>query len=512
MKVAIRVDSSTVIGAGHVMRCLSLADELRSQGAQVSFVCRPHSGHLGGLIAARGYRLVQLELPESGEEGPENFAAHAGWLGVPWQVDAEETRAALEDMQGVDWLVVDHYSLDSRWEACQRPLAARILAIDDLADRPHDCDILLDQNLNAAGAARYDSLLPESTARLVGPRYALLRAEFASARAGQARRDGSVRRLLIFFGGVDADNLTGRLLSALEPLLATRDLSADVILGSASPHAEEVARRCAALPALSFHHQVADMARLMVSADLAIGAAGTAVWERCCLGLPSIVVPLAENQLPGLSAIGDCGAAFVAAADLASPDAQVAAILDVLPFTLRSPAALRHQAAQAASLVDAAGCRRVVRHMGFPAVSVRPATAEDGPDLHAWRNHEDIRRYARDTRVIDLADHLAWLQRILDDRSVDLLVCEDASGPLGVLRYDHDGDSAEVSIYRVPGRAGDGIGRLLLEAGESWLRGARPGLAVIRAEVMGYNPASRQMFEGAGYTPILHRLEKRLKP
>ncbi len=503
MKIALRTDASRAIGAGHLMRCLGLADEMRGLGAETTFICRPHEGALDAVVAARGHGLVRLAAPRSGDDG---------WLGAPWAEDAVETRSAVGALGGVDWMVTDHYAIDARWEALLRPVAGRILAIDDLAGRPHDCDILVDQNLHALGAARYDGLVAAAASRLTGPRYALLRAEFAAARAARGERDGTVRRLLVFFGGVDADNLSGRLLAAIEPLLAGRRLTADVVLGAASPHAAGVARQCAALPGATFHNQTTEMARLMAAADLAIGAAGTAVWERCCVGLPSIVVPLAENQLPGLTAIGDSGVAFIAAASMAPADALVAAILDTLHFVLRSPAALRHQSACASAMVDGAGCRRVVRRMGLPALRVRRATAADGPALHAWRNHEDIRRQSRDPRPIEMAAHLAWLDRILNDGRVDLLICEDAPGPLGVLRYDHEGDVAEVSIYRVPGRVGDGIGGQLLEAGETWLRGARPNLRSLRAEVLADNPASRRMFEGAGYTPILHRLEKRFNP
>lgn len=476
------------------------------------FICRPHIGHLGCLVSARGYRLIQLKLFEFGAEELEVFATRASWLGVTWQVDAKETRAALENMQGVDWLVVDHYAIDARWEALLRPVAGSILAIDDLADRPHDCDILVDHNLHALGVARYEGLAPAGASRLTGPRYALLRAEFATARAATDERDGTVRRILVFFGGVDEKNLSGHLLAAIEPLLAEHNLDVDVVLGTASPHAAEVASQCAALPGVTFHKQATEMARLMAAADLAIGAAGTAVWERCCLGLPSIVVPVAENQLPGLTAIGDSGVAFIAASSMAPADALVAAILDTLHFVLRSPAALRHQSACASAMVDGAGCRRVARRMSLPALRVRRVTAADGPTLYAWRNHEDIRRQSRDSRPIEIAGHLSWLDRIVNDGRVDLLICEDAAGPLGVLRYDHEGDVAEVSIYLVPDRVGEGMGGLVLEACETWLLVARPGPRVLHAEVLADNPASRRIFEGAGYTPILHRLEKRINP
>ncbi len=509
MKVAIRVDTSLAIGAGHLMRCLALAEELCSIGAEVSFICRAHSGHLEELIVARGHGLYRLTTTSIASDA--GGSAHTDWLGAPWLTDAEDTRIVLDQLGGVDWLVVDHYAIDARWETCQRPVAKAILVIDDLADRPHDCDLLLDQNLHAPGKSRYDGLLPAGARRLLGPQYALLRADFAAARVEQLKRDGLVRRLLVFFGGVDADNLTGSLLDALPPLLAGHDVAVDVVLGAASPHAATVRQCCDRLPWATFYHQTEDMARLMTSADLAIGAAGTAVWERCCLGLPAIVVPLAENQLPGLPGIGDSGCAFIAIETLASPQVLVTAIIDALALALRAPAALRHQSSCAATLVDGAGCRRVIRQMGLPALRMRRATAADCEAIYAWRNHEEIRRQSRVSRAITLTEHMVWLDRVLADPQVDLLICEDETGPCGVLRYDHGETAAEVSIYRIPGHSGDGIGGLMLSAGEDWLGKNRPSLDVLRAEVIEGNPASLRMFKTAGYIVDTHKLEKRLR-
>jgi UDP-2,4-diacetamido-2,4,6-trideoxy-beta-L-altropyranose hydrolase len=205
------------------------------------------------------------------------------------------------------WLIVDHYGLDRRWEERLRPLVKSILVIDDLADRPHDCDLLLDQNLGGDRAGRYDKLVPARCRRLIGPRYALLRREFRDARAGLRGRDGSLRRILVFFGGSDPSGETLKTLDALT-VLNRKDLAVDVVVGASNPRQDEVRSRCAALPNTAFHSQISTMAALMAQADLAVGAGGTANWERCFLGLPAITIIIAGNQQASTDALAAAGA------------------------------------------------------------------------------------------------------------------------------------------------------------------------------------------------------------
>ncbi|MNL13123.1 UDP-N-acetylglucosamine transferase [compost metagenome] len=183
------------------------------------------------------------------------------------------------------------------------------MVIDDLANRPHDCDVLLDQNLCAGMETRYEGLVPEACLQLIGPRYALLRPEFRRARSGLSPRDGQVRRMLIFFGGVDATNETTKALEALEQL-ALPNLAIDVVVGASNPHQDVIRVRCERAPRTSLHVAVPHMAELMSRADLAIGAGGTTTWERCYLGLPTLILTLADNQVPLVQAVSAAKAAW----------------------------------------------------------------------------------------------------------------------------------------------------------------------------------------------------------
>lgn len=307
-RIVFRADASLQMGTGHVMRCLTLADTLAAAGADCQFICREHPGNLAAFIRQRGYPVHLLAL--SAIPAQANPTAHAAWLGAGIAQDADDTAALLSSLRP-DWLVVDHYALDARWETPQRRHVTRLMTIDDLADRQHDCDLLLDQNLGRQGSD-YDSLVPPHCPRLAGARYALLRPEFAALRPDslQRRQVGTLSSVLVTMGGVDKDNATGRILQALAGSCLPHDCRITVVMGATAPWLQDVTMLAATLPwPVEVRVNVRDMARLMADADLAIGAAGSTSWERCCLGLPTLMAVLADNQREAASYIEESGAA-----------------------------------------------------------------------------------------------------------------------------------------------------------------------------------------------------------
>ena len=309
MRVVFRADASTQIGTGHVMRCLTLADALRERGAQCDFVCRMHPGNLLDLIRARGYEahsLPMIDLPSMRHSGARHD--HAGWLGSDWVSDAQQTLVAMRGVP-VDWLVVDHYALDARWEKQLGAHCRKLLVIDDLADRPHNCDLLLDQNLNRR-AADYGELCPTQTVLLVGPDYALLRPDFAKLRSYSfARRsEGRLERLLISMGGVDKDNTTGGVLNVLMSCNLPEGCKITVVMGVFAPWLAQVRAQVEQMNSVEVLANVQNMAQLIAESDLAIGAAGASALERCCLGVPTLTMILADNQRGGALALSKAGA------------------------------------------------------------------------------------------------------------------------------------------------------------------------------------------------------------
>lgn len=307
MRVFFRADASLDIGTGHVMRCLALADALRAQGGHSSFVCRAHPGNLIDLIRVRGHDVHVLPL--QADLGQHCGAAdYASWLGADWAVDAQQTLAAI-GATAVDWLVVDHYALDVRWESLAGAASRYVMVIDDLASRPHSCQLVLDQNLNRK-ASDYAGLVPAGTDVLAGPRYALLRPDFSALREYSFTRRVQARldRLLISMGGIDRDNATGQVLDALMSRPLPVGCRTTVVMGARAPWLPEVHAQAKQMQAVEVLVDVRDMAQLMADSDLAIGAAGTSAWERCCLGLPTLTMVLADNQRAGALALSEAGA------------------------------------------------------------------------------------------------------------------------------------------------------------------------------------------------------------
>ena len=310
--IAFRADDSLEIGTGHVMRCLTLADGLAQKQAHCVFLCRPHEGHLIELIEERGHRVAALSAPQPAAIAA-GEPAHASWLGASWQDDAEQSLAALAG-QHYDWLVVDHYALDERWEKALRSSAKQILVMDDLADRSHDCDLLLDPTLGRE-AADYAALIPATAKTLLGPNHALLRPEFAAARTASLarRKTGQLQHILVTMGGVDKDNSTCAVLQALDQCPLPEGCHITVVMGGAAPWLDEVKALATAISAsCTVHSNVTNMAALMAKADLAIGAAGGTSWERCCMGLPTIMLCLADNQREMARTLQSAGAGLAA--------------------------------------------------------------------------------------------------------------------------------------------------------------------------------------------------------
>ncbi|MDR5831973.1 UDP-2,4-diacetamido-2,4,6-trideoxy-beta-L-altropyranose hydrolase [Caballeronia sp. LP006] len=355
LRVVFRVDASLLIGSGHVMRCLTLADDLRTRAAEVHFVTRAHAGHLQDVIRARGYSCHALAATSS----PMRHDLQVSWLGCGWHQDAVETAAVLERLGVIEWLVTDHYAIDAAWERAMRPDAARILAIDDLADRPHDCDLLLDQNVLDAGSSRYSDLVPGHCVRLLGPRYALLRPQFAHERNTQMPDAGSDSRLLVFFGGVDATNETGKFLDAWCDSRPAGYV-ADVLVGIANPRRgdiEAMASRMAGVRVLGY---VGEMAPLMARSIYAFGASGSTVWERFCVGLDSCITSVADNQRQIAQSLVALDLADYAGSWEATDARTYAMALDALDSRLQKRMERRRKIMQ---IVDGEGTRRVASLM-----------------------------------------------------------------------------------------------------------------------------------------------------
>lgn len=314
MRVLFRADASLQMGTGHVMRCLTLADALRADGAEISFICRQLEGNLIEFIIAKGYRVHALSTGSEGNlsSTDEDATVHADWLGATQAEDIQTCRSIVQQYQP-DWLIVDHYALDERWEHALKDDCRKLMVIDDLADRKHCCDLLLDQTYGRKDID-YRPLVPDNCKLLLGAQYALLRPEFALWREYSLKRrsEPELKKLLVSLGGADADNYTGQVLQALSDCHLPEAFEILVVMGPSSPHMDSVKKLAAALPyQTEVVCNVSNMAELMANADLAIGAAGATTWERCCVGLPTIQTVIAANQSFAADILSKQGAVII---------------------------------------------------------------------------------------------------------------------------------------------------------------------------------------------------------
>lgn len=497
MKVAIRTDASSLIGTGHVIRCKTLADELRRRGADIRFICRRQSGNLIDLLQNAGYSVVRLPSVEEAGAAPLSCDNYADWLGVEQPVDAAQTIEALDGFVP-EWLVVDHYGLDMTWENLLRPHARRIFAIDDLANRRHDCDLLLDSSCFGGEVEdKYSELVPRTCKLLLGPRYALLQPVFSELRQCLPAREGRVQRVLLFLGGVDQKNQTVKALQALRAPVF-RHIAVDVVIGAANPHRQELEQLISMCSGASLHRQMPNLAGLMARADLMLGAGGTTTWERCCLGLPSIVVIASENQRHATSALADLGVhlSLGLAAEVESQD-----WADALLEALESPEKVRTYAQAASAITDGLGTLRIAAMMDQkPAeIKMRHTTSSDESLLLTWANDPGVRSSAFSPKPIASDAHHTWFSGKLADSNCMLLIGEDIHGlPVGQVRFDRHGGEALIDISVDPPLRGRGIGEQLLRKAISkfWLEGCREPVV---GEVLPENRASRRMFERAGF-------------
>ena len=490
MNVAFRVDASNQIGTGHFMRCLTLANALKQRGVQTQFVSRQMPEHLRDMLAEKKHEFMPFNSRPSKEAADD--LAHAHWLGTSQAQDATDTIHALSN-QTWDWLVVDHYALDIRWESALRQMAENILVIDDLADRQHDCNVLLDQNFYVDAETRYVGKVPEHCQLLLSPRYALLREEFQQLREQVKPRKGPVKRVLVFFGGVDTDNYTALAIEALTNI-GINELQVDVVIGAQHPFRESIRAACIRHN-FTCHVQTDRMAELMALADLSIGAGGSAIWERCCLGSPTITICSADNQR---NQIADAALEGL----LYAPEVKdsLHLVIECHVRSLIENKCLRQLISRnGIQAVDGRGALRIVGSMGCSGIEIRTAKLEDSEQLFVWRNHPTIRVVSRNTGVIKWENHSRWFASVLSDPNRLLLIGQRNKTPIGVVRFDIRNNEAEISIYLVPESEIPIHGSDLLQSAERWLSCNRPDVNIIEAHVLGGNERSQHLFLAAGY-------------
>ncbi|GGA11881.1 UDP-2,4-diacetamido-2,4,6-trideoxy-beta-L-altropyranose hydrolase [Blastomonas marina] len=488
MKIAIRVDASAKIGTGHVRRSLSLAQALRDLGAEIRFVTRDLGVDSAALIDGQGFAdIAQLPFPNAPFE-PDPAIPHSAWAEVPLEQEVGETVDALHDY-APDWVVLDSYAFDARWhEGVAEALGCKIAQIDDVPDRKTAPDLLIDHTYAPDHRIKYADWLVGRTRILGGPRFGLLGPAFAEAERYDFNE--TVRSVGIFMGGVDAGHHAAAVLDALDE--AGFDGAVEVVATSANPNLAALRERIAARPGTTLSLDLPDLAAFFARHDLQVGAGGGATWERCCIGVPTLLVVVAPNQNTVAPALAEKGAvAFASEPTRACIAAELAALL---PDSARR----RALAETSRKLVDGLGATRVALAMLAGSLSVRPATADDAQMMFDWRDDPATRAVSLESGALEWRGHVDWLDRVLADPARKLFVGEIGGRPVGVIRFDFSSETrAEVSLYLDPALHGVGLGPALLLAGEA---AADP--AIVDATVLESNRPSQALFARCGYEQV----------
>ncbi|GAB2590495.1 hypothetical protein GCM10027034_23830 [Ramlibacter solisilvae] len=497
MRIALRTDASRRIGTGHLRRCISLAQALQQEGAQLLFVGRPHD-EVSQLIADTGLPHAWLPAP-AGCTPDANDPPHAAWAACSWSQDAGETIGALRDFRP-DWVLVDHYAFDARWHArVAQDLACRVAVIDDLADRPIAAALLVDQNL-ADHALKYAGRIAAGTRLLGGPRYALLAPPYRDAKRYRFRRQAA--SIGIFMGGADPLDFSSR------ALLACREQAGfqgeiELVSSSRNPHLDrhlELARRW---PGTRVLCDAPELSGFFARHDLQIGSGGVAAWERCCLGAPTLAIQIAENQravLPQLAALG-------AIEWLAAGDPDERALGAAVQALVQSPRRRLALVRGTRELVDGLGSARVAAALALSAgapLAWRNAEAGDETLLLHWANDPEARRHALNPGAIAPRGHHLWFSaRLARPADCRILIARSPAGtPVGQVRFEREGSSWTVSYSLDAAFRGLRLARPLLEGAIAALRAAVPSPALV-AWVKPDNAASLQIFRGMGFQEAL---------
>lgn len=364
IEVLIRADAGMGIGFGHLTRCLAIGRHLIGRGASVTVATRAATPGITCRLNEVGAKVIRLPASET------NGSADAPvWTSEAQRADAADV-ALRSPAEGWDALIVDHYQLDSAWESEMAPLTNRLIAIDDLANRPHRVDVLVDQNWYGINDhQRYEGLVDDDTVLLLGPRYAMLHHAYADARERREPVSTPPLSVMVSFGGTDVGQQTSK---AVAELTKHEDVRTDVVLGTELVLTDRM-RELGNHPRVRLHVALPNLVRQLSEVDLVIGAGGTATWERLCMGVPAIVTTVSENQSGVTKALHEAGMTrWLGTADEVT-DADYSRAVAV---------ALSGKLPTLLPIVDGHGAGRVAMAVLPPAslqISARPAHSKDAP-------------------------------------------------------------------------------------------------------------------------------------
>jgi len=512
MHIAFRADASLAIGKGHIKRCLTLAEmfvaseKVRGVEVKITFFTTPHSGHITNEIVSAGFEVCYLPSPKAHID-IENTQT---WLGHSQHEDAINCiNKIISSKQRFDWLIVDHYTLNYEWHQQLRPFTQNLMVIDDLANRIHDCDLLLDQTL-ARHASDYKPHTPKYCQLLLGEKYTLLRNEFPLHRVQAQEKRASITDLnqchiLVSIGGFDADNVSDKVVNALIILKQTKpNITASIVLSSQSPHLASIQDKIGAYQWILLEIDCQNMAEIMINADIGIGASGSTAWERACLGLPTISIEIADNQKFVSAALEKQGAIINLGNHKKLSEKKIVSALDEI-INNKNLTLYHNMVKQCFTCCDGLGADRVYQAMSACTFSVRAASETDRDIIFSWQSNSQIRKYFRHPQPVEYAKHIQWYDMAIKSNQYHLFIIQHAKLPVGMVRLDEsDENTLEISILIDPLMQGKGYAIRALEQIKNMYYQRE-----ITAYVHQENTASHKLFKRAQFikeSPTAYRL------
>ena len=339
--IFIRVDSSTKIGYGHFMRCMALADTLQ-KNFEINFITRSLEGSLISYIQKKGFGI---------------FRFYSNSEKINEKNDAQKTISLIKKHSGSkNILIVDNYQLSKKWETDVKPFVHKLIVIDDLSNRSHNCDLLIDQNLHTKVNGLYKGLIPSNCIKLIGPKFSIIRKEFRMMRKSVKPRTFPIKKILVSFGGSDIENQTRVALNSIKKM--NGKINVDVVVGKANKCKKTLKIFCNENKHFTYHEQIDNIADLMLSSDLSIGSSGSTTWERCCLGLPAIV-SISSNDQRDIANSLSRKKCIINLGDVKK--LKESSYINVITNLKKND--LRNMSKNSMSLVDGNGTQRILKHI-----------------------------------------------------------------------------------------------------------------------------------------------------
>lgn len=476
--ILFRTDGNAVIGTGHVMRCLALAQVAQECGHTPVFLGENLSETLVKRLAQENVDLRTLTSAPYGS------------------ADLEETLDVAKSLQ-TNVIVIDGYGFHATYQTALRNAGCTLLFIDDYGHcDAYDAQFVLNQNISST-EEMYKTRTNDSVL-LLGTRYGLLRKEFRDWSMSMDRRvqQGKPLRIVLTFGGADPENATGTVLRALQGLGSS--VEATVIVGGCNPHKAEIE---SVTTSLGFPVQMivntAEMPRLMAEADLAICAGGSSCYELAYMRLPMVTVVLAENQRPVAAALEQRGCS-INMGDLR--DLRPEAVCQALQTIINHPEQLMKMVDACNDLVDGYGAERVLMRFLGQKVRLRDAGLSDARMLWDWANDTETRKASFSSEEIPWETHRAWYEKIIHDPNHYFWIAVDGNeASVGSIRFALQGNEATLSISIAPHSRGQGFGaEIVMTATKKLL--AMSDVRMIHAYVKPENTASSKLFRKTGFT------------